>query len=66
MARRVRPAPSLATSEYRAADARKKRVRPPRKIVPRGKMGVSWVIGAILVAGLILLAGTLLLMTKTR
>ncbi|MHB8511076.1 MAG: hypothetical protein ACYDCC_02750 [Actinomycetota bacterium] len=65
MARRVR-AFQAATSQYRAADARKKRVHPARKIVPRGNMSVSWVIGAVIIAGLILLAGTLFLISNSH
>lgn len=45
---------------------RKKRVRPPRKIVPRGRMGVAWVIGAVAVAAVILVTGILFLLTTPR
>lgn len=45
---------------------KKKRVHPPRKIVPRGKMGVGWIVGSIVLAGLILLAGVMLLVLRGR
>jgi hypothetical protein len=44
----------------------KKRVRPPRKIVPRGRMGVQWIIGPILIAILILIAGIAFLASRPR
>ena len=47
-----------------APRGRKKRVRPPRKIVPRGRMGLGWIIGPIVLAGLILLAGVILLVAR--
>lgn len=45
---------------------KKKRVRPPRKIVPRGRMGVQWVIGSVVLAGIILAMGILLLIVQPR
>lgn len=36
---------------------RKKRVRPARKIVPRGNMGIAWVLGSVAIAAVIALAG---------
>ena len=44
--------------------SKKKRVRPPRKIVPRGRMGVAWIIGPIVVAAIILAVGILFLLTN--
>ncbi|MGH2727804.1 MAG: hypothetical protein ACRDKS_12605 [Actinomycetota bacterium] len=43
---------------------RKKRVRPARKIVPRGQMGPLWVVAPIVLAVLIALAGTVFLLTR--
>lgn len=43
----------------------KKRVHPPRKIVPRGHMGIQWIIGPILLAVAILVLGIIFLVTKT-
>jgi hypothetical protein len=45
---------------------KKKRVRPPRKIVPRGRMGIQWIIGPILMAAAILILGIIFLLTKGR
>lgn len=44
--------------------SRKKRVRPSRKIVPRGQMGPLWVVAPIALAFLILLAGVVFLLTR--
>ena len=49
-----------------APSGRKKRVRPPRKIIPRGQMGPQWVIGSVVLAALILLAGAIYLLTQAR
>lgn len=43
---------------------KKKRVRPARKIIPRGQMGIAWVIAAVGLAGLILVLGILFLLTR--
>ena len=45
---------------------RRKRVRPPRKIVPRGRMGIQWVIGPLVLGGLIVVAGLIFLLTQNR
>ena len=45
--------------------SRKKRVRPARKIVPRGQMGPQWVIASIALAALIALAGVVFLLTRS-
>ena len=44
---------------------RKKRVRPARKIVPRGQMGPQWVVASIVLAALIALAGVIFLFTRS-
>jgi len=43
---------------------RKKRVRPPRKIVPRGQMGPQWVVAPLVLGGLIVVAGLIYLLTR--
>lgn len=43
---------------------KKKRVRPARKIVPRGRMGIGWIIGPIVLGGFILVAGLVYLLTQ--
>ena len=43
---------------------KKKRVRPPRKIVPRGRMGIQWIIGPIVMAAVILVLGIIFLLTR--
>jgi hypothetical protein len=48
------------------APRKKKRVRPARKIVPRGRMGASWVVGSLALGGLILVAGIVFLIAQTR
>lgn len=45
---------------------RRKRVHRPRKIVPRGRMGPQWAVGALILAGLIALAGVVFLLTRAR
>ena len=45
---------------------RKKRVRPPRKIVPRGRMGIGWIIAPIVIAAVILVLGVVFLLTQGR
>jgi hypothetical protein len=45
---------------------KKKRVRPPRKIVPRGKMGIQWIIGPIVMAAIILILGIVFLLTRSH
>ena len=45
--------------------SRKKRVRPARKIIPRGQMGPLWVIAPLVMGGLIFAAGILLLLTRS-
>ena len=49
-----------------AAPRKKKRVHPARKIVPRGRMGVSWVVAPVVLALFILVAGVALLLTRVR
>jgi hypothetical protein len=44
----------------------KKRVRPARKIVPRGRMGVGWIVAPVVLAALILLAGIALVVSQAR
>lgn len=44
---------------------RKKRVRPARKIVPRGQMGIQWVIASVGLALLILVLGVYFLLSRT-
>lgn len=39
------------------APRRKKRVRPSRRIVPRGRMGLAWVVGSLLLGAIILVVG---------
>jgi hypothetical protein len=48
------------------APRKKKRVHPPRKIVPRGRMGVQWIIGPIIMAAAILVLGIIFLLTHGR
>jgi hypothetical protein len=43
---------------------RKKRVRPARKIVPRGNMGMAWIVGPVILAALIAIAGLWFLLTR--
>jgi len=45
---------------------RKKRVRPPRKIVPRGRMGLGWIIAPIVLAVIILGLGVIFLLSSGR
>jgi hypothetical protein len=45
---------------------RKKRVHPARKIVPRGRMGVGWIVAPVVLAALILIAGIALLAARVR
>ncbi len=45
---------------------KKKRVRPARKIVPRGQMGVHWIVASLILAGLILVLGVVFLLTAGR
>lgn len=58
----LRPGPSLAVME--PGVSRKKRVRPARKIVPRGNMGLAWIVGSVVIAGIIAIAGTWFLLTR--
>lgn len=44
---------------------KKKRVRPARKIVPRGRMGIQWIVGPIVLAAVILAVGLLFLLTRS-
>jgi hypothetical protein len=48
------------------APRKKKRVHPARKIVPRGQMGIQWIIGSIVLAGAILVLGIIFLLTRSR
>jgi hypothetical protein len=41
---------------------KKKRVHPPRKIVPRGKMGMQWIVGSLVLATAILVLGVVFLL----
>lgn len=43
---------------------KKKRVRPARKIVPRGNMGLAWIVGSVAIAGVIAVAGIWFLLTR--
>ena len=43
---------------------KKKRVRPARKIVPRGQMGVTWIYASVALAFAILITGVLFLLTR--
>jgi hypothetical protein len=45
--------------------SRKKRVRPARKIVPRGQMGPQWIVAPIVLAALIAMAGVIFLLTRS-
>ena len=45
---------------------KKKRAHPARKIVPRGQMGVQWIIGPIVMAVAILILGIVFLLTHGR
>jgi hypothetical protein len=44
--------------------SKKKRVRPPRKIVRRRQMGQQWVVAPLVLAGLIVVAGVIFLLTR--
>lgn len=45
---------------------RRKRVRPPRKIVPRGRMGLAWIVGPLVLGAVILAVGILFLLFRAR
>ena len=45
---------------------KKKRVHPARKIVPRGRMGIQWIIGPIIMAAAILVLGIIFLLTRSH
>jgi hypothetical protein len=45
---------------------KKKRVHPARKIVPRGRMGIQWIIGPLVMAAVILVLGIIFLLTHGR
>lgn len=45
---------------------KKKRVRPPRKIVPRANMGFAWIVAPIVIATAILIAGVWFLIINPR
>ena len=45
-------------------ERKRKRAHKPRKIVPRGRMGVHWIIGSVVLAGIILILGVVFLFTK--
>jgi hypothetical protein len=45
---------------------KKKRVHPARKIVPRGQMGIQWVVGSIVIAVAILILRIIFLLTRGR
>jgi hypothetical protein len=51
-------------TEHPPPARRKKRVRPPRKIVPRGRMGLAWVIAPVVLAAIILVLGIVFLLTQ--
>lgn len=42
----------------------KKRVRPARKIVPRGQMGPQWVIAPLVLGAVIVILGVVFLLTR--
>lgn len=54
------------TSSPQNPPRKKKRVHPPRKIVPRGRMGLQWIIGPVILAGVILILGVVFLLTRAR
>lgn len=43
---------------------KKKRVRPPRKIVPRGQMGIGWLVAPLVLGAVILVLGIVFLVTQ--
>ena len=43
---------------------RKKRVRPARKIIPRGQMGPQWVIAPLILGAVIVVLGVVYLVTR--
>jgi hypothetical protein len=45
---------------------KKKRAHPARKIVPRGRMGIQWIIGPIVMAVAILVLGIIFLLTRSH
>ena len=47
-----------------ADPSRKKRVRPARKIVPRGQMGPQWVIAPLILGAIIVVLGVVYLLTR--
>jgi hypothetical protein len=49
----------------RPPPSRKKRVRPARKIVPRGQMSPAWVLASLALAVVIAAAGVAFLLTRT-
>ncbi|MCA1830532.1 MAG: hypothetical protein ABR552_06230 [Actinomycetota bacterium] len=46
-------------------DRKRKRAHKPRKIVPRGRMGIHWVIGTVVLAVAILIVGVVFLLRTT-
>lgn len=57
----------MTPAEHRVPPPRKKkRVHPARKIVPRGRMGVQWIVAPVGLAILILIAGLVLLVFRGR
>ena len=44
---------------------RKKRVRPARKIIPRGQMGPAWVIAPLVLGAVIVVLGVVYLLTRS-
>ena len=47
------------------APRKRKRVRPPRKIIPRGQMGPQWVIAPLVLGALIVILGVVFLLTRS-
>lgn len=48
------------------APRRKKRVRPARKIVPRGRMGIGWIVAPLVIAALFAVVAVLFLLFQGR
>ena len=44
--------------------SRKKRVRPARKIIPRGQMGPQWVIAPLVMAAIFAIVAIVYLLTR--
>jgi hypothetical protein len=44
--------------------SKKKRVRPARKIIPRGRMGPQWVVAPLIMAAIFVIVGIVLLLRR--